>query len=261
MQAGRVERRADSGIVVAALANGSTNAIDPEIVRRLSLLLAQAAEDPEVEGLVLAGAGGKFFSIGFDIPKLYPLSREEFEPFFAAFNRLCLDLYAFPKPTVAAIAGHAVAGGCILSICCDRRIVADGRTLMGLNTVKLGVPVPLVVQSILGRLLGARRAADLVAAGDFHAGEELLRLGLADEARPAGSVIEAAVDTARSLGAASLAAYAEAKRARAAEVLEEVEPALEERNRAFVDAWYAPPARQLLREAMGRFRREPHAGP
>ncbi|UCD05621.1 MAG: enoyl-CoA hydratase/isomerase family protein, partial [candidate division WOR-3 bacterium] len=118
-----IEVGGSEGIAVVRLSRGTTNAINLELIHDLSDNLKVTRDDADISGLVLTSANEKFFSIGFDIPGLINLEEGDFREFYKAFNRLCLDMYTFPKPIVAAITGHAVAGGCILTICCDYRFI------------------------------------------------------------------------------------------------------------------------------------------
>jgi len=242
-------------IAVITLAKGVTNAIDDALVAQLSAALRDAADDPHVRALVLTSSNRKFFSIGFNIPSLYELQSDEFAHFYDAFNRVCMQLYTLPKPTVAAISGHALAGGCILALCCDYRIIAGGRKLMGLNEVKLGVPVPFIAECILRQLIRGRDAQQVLETGEFYLPEHLLAMGLVDaiEPEPADRLMEAAIETARSLGSLPLSAYAAIKHSRTYPVQVEVFEKLEERNRIFFESWYSPEARLLLSAAMEKF--------
>ena len=119
-----------------------TNALNLQLVEELAETLKQVTSESDVRSLVLGSSNDKFLSIGFDIPNLFERTREDFTVFYRAFNQMCLDLYTLPKPTIAAVTGHAIAGGCILVLCCDYRFIAQGRKLVGLNEIKLGVPIP-----------------------------------------------------------------------------------------------------------------------
>ena len=98
-------------------------------------------------------------------------------------------LFTFPKPTAAAISGHAIAGGCILTLCCDYRYIAEGRKLMGLNEIKLGVPVPYVADCILRSLVGFRHAREIMESGDFYQPETSFQKGLVDAVLPLENVL------------------------------------------------------------------------
>ncbi len=240
-------------ITIAKLTHGVTNAINLELVNELSEALKEIKEDPETHGLVLTSANEKFFSIGLDIPWLFPLSQEDFTAFYKAFNRLCIDLFIFPKPTVAAITGHAIAGGCILALCCDYRFIAGGKKLMGLNEIKLGVPVPYPADCILRRLVGNRIARDVMDAGEFYQGERLLQMGIVDEVLPIEKVLARSIEKAGSLSASSPEAFALIKRNRTEPIEEEILVHLDEREQRFVECWYSHEARERLKETMAKF--------
>jgi enoyl-CoA hydratase/carnithine racemase len=240
-------------VAVVRLDRGVINAIDLEVVEELAGAWRRLRDDPEVHGLVLGTTNDKFFSIGLDIPWLYDLGREAFVAFYRAFNRMCLDLYVLPKPTVAAVAGHAIAGGCILALCCDYRLVAGGRTLMGLNEVRLGVPVPYPADGILRDLVGARQARDIMETGDFFEPERLLALGLVDRVAPRDQVLPWAIEKASALGEWPRDAFTVIKRNRVEAVEARVRDRLEQKERQFIDCWFAPEARQRLQAAMATF--------
>lgn len=250
---GMIQLDDQKGIRILTLSRGVTNAINLELVTELSRALEQLQADPECRGLVLTGAGEKFFSIGLDIPELIPLAEEEFTRFYRAFNRLCLDLFTLPKPTVAALSGHAIAGGCILALCCDYRLIAEGKKLMGLNEIKLGVPVPYPADRILQRLTGWSMAREVMDGGEFYGGMELLARGLVDQVLLPEKVLSAAVEKAAALGAPSFEAFALIKRNRTEPIKVSILANLDERERRFVERWYSPQARELLKEAMKKF--------
>ncbi len=240
-------------VVVWKLNHGATNAMGRAFVGVLSEELRRVREDPGVRALVLTGAGEKFFSIGLDIPDLLDLPRDEFTTFYRDLNRLCLELYALPKPTVAALTGHAIAGGCIVAMCCDRRLVAEGRKLMGVNEVKLGVPLPYLADCILRQVVGARKAWEIISTGEFYPPETLLSMGMVDQVLPLNEVLPAAIEQARALGALPAQAFALSKQNRVEPVLHEVLPRQEEKERSFIECWYAEETRERLKEAMARF--------
>jgi enoyl-CoA hydratase/carnithine racemase len=230
-----------------------TNALGPELVHELGQALQGVRHDPLVRGLVLASSNDKFFSIGFDIPRLFELPREEFQAFYRDVSRVCLDLYTLPRPTIAAITGHATAGGCILALCCDYRFIAEGRKLVGLNEIRLGVPVPYLADCILRHLVGVRLARDVVDSGEFYPPATSYQMGLVDQVLPLEQVVPAAVEKARSLGAWSQEAFALIKRNRVEGIEAQVLAHQEQQERAFVERWYSAEARARLKEAIEKF--------
>jgi enoyl-CoA hydratase/carnithine racemase len=246
--------RSDS-VAVLRMNRETINAINLDLVRALSDCLEMISKEPSFRALVLTSANDKFFSIGLDIPMLYPLSREDFTVFYKSFNRLCIDLYAFPKPTVAAITGHATAGGGILASCCDYRYIADGRKLLGLNEVKLGVPMPYPADRIVRDLLGGQTARNVMDTGEFFPPEELLRMGWVDRILPQEEVVPQAVEKARELGSLTPDGFSGVKRNRTEPIVEQVLSRLEEKERHFIEVWYSDATRARLEEAMATFKR------
>jgi len=247
----RIDR--DGPVAIVRLTRGVTNPINGELVGELAAAVRHAKEQPDIHGLVLASAGDKFFSIGWDIPQLIGVTRSEFADFFSRYNRMCLDLYTLPKPTVAAITGHAIAGGCILTLCCDYRYVADGKKLMGLNEIKLGAPLPYVVDCALPALVGGRYAREIMESGDFYPPDAALRMGLVDAVLPLDQVLPASVEKAKALGAMPEQAFAIIKRNRTAGIEKQIAAQLEEQERRFVECWYSEVTRERLREAAAKF--------
>lgn len=155
-------------VAIVRLNRDVKNALDLNLVDELDEILKIIRQDLQIHGLVLGSCSDKFFSIGFDIQKMFDYPREDFEVFYQAFNRVCLNLYTFPKPTIAAITGHAVAEGCIMVLCCDYRFIGDQRRLMGLNEIKLGVPVPYLADCVLRDIVGTRIAKEITDTGEFY---------------------------------------------------------------------------------------------
>jgi enoyl-CoA hydratase/carnithine racemase len=230
-----------------------TNALGSQLVEQAAAALSEVASNPNVRALVVSSANDKFFSIGFDLAELLGLSREDFGFFYRRFNEACMQLYTLPKPTVAAITGHAVAGGCILALCCDYRFIAAGRKLIGLNESKLGVPVPYLADCVLQSLVGTRRAREVVELGEFCGPEESLQMGLVDEVVAPEEVRPKSMERARQLGTMPPQACAIVKRNRVEATEERIRAHWEEKQRAFVDCWYAPEARERLEEALKNF--------
>jgi enoyl-CoA hydratase/carnithine racemase len=241
------------GVAVLKLNHGVANALNPQLVEELAATLRSVRDDRDIRALVLASANERFFSIGLDIPELFELSVEEFGVFYRRFNRVCLELYTLPKPTVAAITGHAIAGGCILALCCDYRFIAEGRKLMGLNEIKLGVPIPYPGDCILQQSVGIRHAREMTSAGEFYQPEELLRMGVVDQVLPLEQVLPKSIEKAALLGAYPPAAFAMIKRNHVEPVEARILASLEEQDKLFIECWYSAEARERLREAIKKF--------
>jgi enoyl-CoA hydratase/carnithine racemase len=247
----RVER--DGAVAVIVLDNTVINPIGPGLVERLGETIRETRNDPEIRGLVLASANDKFFSIGFELPVIYDFDEPRMVSFFDGFCQLGLDLYTWPGPTAAALSGHAIAGGCILALCCDYRIAAAGRTLIGLNEVALGVPVPHLPQLILADLCGARPARDLVDTGELIGVERSLEIGLVDRVVELQAVRHDALARVAELAALPAAAYAANKAQRVEGIAARARSAQEARRDEFLRQWFAAEARERLAAAREKF--------
>ncbi|MEN8151579.1 MAG: enoyl-CoA hydratase/isomerase family protein [Planctomycetota bacterium] len=248
-----IELERHDGVAELRLSKSVTNPIDLELIAALHTAVREVRDDPDIRAVVLGSANDKFLSIGFDIPNLFPLDREDFREFYRAFNRVFTDLYSLPKPVVAALTGHAIAGGCVLALAADDRVAAEGRKLIGLNEVKLGVPVPFPADCAVRALLPTRHAKAVIEDGEFHESAAALGMGLVDEVRPLDEVWVAATERAARKGATPGGAWAIIKANRVDPVLAEVRARRTEREEAFLDCWFAPGTREKLEAAIANF--------
>ena len=158
------------------------NALNDDLLQGLQAAFAQAAGDAEVRGVLLS-TGGKLFSPGLDLQELLPLDRTQMDRFMEFFASTIFAIYTHPRPVVAALSGHAVAGGCILALACDLRILRrDVR--IGLNEVKVGVPLPYAVAQLLRETVHRPSLPEIAMLGRNYSNEEALAVGLAHELHP-----------------------------------------------------------------------------
>lgn len=242
-----------NNVAIVKLDRNVTNALNLELVNELAETIQKVKHDSDVYSFVLSSSNEKFFSIGFDIPQLFGLSKDDFQVFYKTFNRLCMNLYTFPKLTIAAIIGHAVAGGCILALCCDYRFISEGRKKMGLNEIKLGVPVPYLTDCILRQVVGFRNAREIMDTGEFYEPEKLFQMGMVDQILPLDQLLVKSVEKAKLLGALSQDAFAMIKRNRVEMVEAQVLAKLKEKEKFFLKCWYSDETRKRLKAAIAKF--------
>jgi len=243
----------EDSVRILKLNRGVTNAINAELLKELEDSLREIRNDPEICALVLTSANNKFFSAGFDIPELYPQEPSGFKDFFRSFNRICLDLYTLPCPTVAALTGHTVAGGFILASCCDYRFMAQGKKLCGLNEIQIGVPVPYIADLTLRQLVGDRAATEIMYTGALVPAENALQIKFLDALVSPEELLKEAVSKAGTLGRLPQAAFQTIKTNRTAEIAARVRQKLEEDVQTFLQMWYSEEARERLKEAIKKF--------
>lgn len=156
------------------------NALDPALCTALADALRQAHADG-VHGIVLSGAP-QVFSAGLDVPYLLQLEDpDDLLSAWQAFFDAARALADSPVPVAAAITGHAPAGGCVLALCCDYRVMARGTFRIGLNETQVGLPVPLGVMRLMQRVVGAHVGERLMVGGEMIEADRALALGLVDE--------------------------------------------------------------------------------
>ena len=237
-------------VAIVRLANGVTNAIGPEVVEELSLALQEVRG--RFRGMVLAG-GNKFFSIGLDLPALLKLNRNDMAAFWAGFEDTVLALYTLPIPTAAAIAGHAPAAGTILALACDFRMIASGKKLMGLNEIKIGLPVPFLADLILRQAVGDRAATEIEYTGELLMPEKAQTFALADAIFPEEDVEARAIAKISEILERPPFGFPLTKQHRTRDIRTRFLADRESINQAFMDCWFSAPVQDLLSEASKKF--------
>ena len=199
------------GIRVVKLAHGKVNAIDVEFADAI-IAEMKAAEDPSVRAVIITGSGSSF-SAGVDLFRLVKDGPDYARRFLPALDEFLHAVLTCPKPVIAAINGHAIAGGCILAAACDHRIMTEGTGRIGIPELAVGVPFPaLPLQIMAGRLTdGALR--ELVFSGRTVLIDEAKALGLIDEKCPSGMLLDRAHEIAHHLMAIPAGAFALTKKA------------------------------------------------
>jgi enoyl-CoA hydratase/carnithine racemase len=241
----RSEQQRDVSILT--LARGKVNALDEPMVDGLREQLRRLEHDPAVRAVVLAGQGS-FFSFGFDVPVLYDYAPDDFMRFLGKFSDLYRSLFAFPKPLVAAITGHAVAGGCMLATTADCRVMATGRARISLNEVTFGASLFAGSIEVLTHLVGQRRAEAVALAGAMYSAEDAQAIGLVDEAIPPQAVVPRAVEIATDRASRDAVAYAAIKQLLRGPVAERINFCEAGSLQRFLEIWYSPSTREQLKK-------------
>ncbi|MBU6247065.1 MAG: enoyl-CoA hydratase/isomerase family protein [Xanthomonadaceae bacterium] len=182
-----LNRIAHDHLVEIQLARPPVNALNRELLVTLQQAMADAIAQG-ARGIVLSGNTG-MFSAGVDVPSLMGRGRDEVRSFWREFFVTCGALARSPIPVVAAITGHSPAGGAVLSLFCDYRVMAEGPYKIGLNEVQVGLVVPECIQLALRRVVGAYRAERLLVSGTMIESKDALACGLVDETTAVDQVV------------------------------------------------------------------------
>ncbi len=237
-----------NAIRIATLSHGKANALDAELSHAISDAIAQFELSSDV-ALVLTGAGS-IFSAGVDLVRIVDEGAAYVRAFLPAMSAAMLDVFACAKPVVAAVNGHAIAGGCILAAAADQRVMARGRGRIGIPELRVGVPFPTVPLEIM-RFAAARHLTTLVYGGATFAPEEALAHGLTDGIAEPDGLIDAAVAMAGQLAALPSAAFALTKRAVRAPAVQRMREGTA-LDRDVIETWAAPETIAAIREYIAR---------
>lgn len=190
----RIERDEMNGVVVVTFDRPEVrNALSLQMVRDLRAALDELAADGDLKAVIFTGAGGKAFISGADIAEL--LDRVRDDAFRRINNSLFRELELFPTPTIAAVRGYALGGGCELAMACDLRVAGAGARF-GQPEVGLGIIPGAGGAYRLSKLVGLGRARELIYTGRIIDAEEALRIGLVNRIAPDDAVVDAAYELA-----------------------------------------------------------------
>ena len=237
----------DGDVAVLVLSRGKVNALDEPTIGELEDRFRELETEEAVRAVIFSGEG-KFFSFGFDIPGFLGYSKPDFSRFLTKFTDLYTYLFTYPKPVVAALNGHAVAGGLMLALACDRRIMAAGSGKVALNELAFGSSVFAGSVEMLRFAIGNRNAEEVLYTGAMFPPEEALRLGLVDVVCPGEVLRGNAAAAARELGGKSQPAFRSIKGLLRGPVAEEMRRRESASIREFVDIWYSEATWRNLQE-------------
>ncbi len=187
---GPVSVDVEGGIATIRLDRPPMNALNAEIQAGLAAAAAEVTERADVSGVIVYG-GEKVFAAGADIKEMQRMSYTDMVSHAGLLQDFTRSLARIPKPTVAAITGYALGGGCELALACDFRVAASNAKL-GQPEILLGIIPGAGGTQRLARLVGPAKAKDLVFSGRFVPADEALAIGLVDEVVEAADVYTAA---------------------------------------------------------------------
>jgi len=236
------------------LARPPVNALDPEMVDTL-LEAVRSAQTDGTRALVLSGSEG-LFTAGLDLPELLKLDREGMTRFWHSLFGLLESLARSPIPVASALTGHSPAGGTVVALFGDYRVMAAGDFKLGLNEVQVGLVVPPVIRHALARLIGPYPAERHLVAGQMISPDRALAIGLVDELVEAGHVVERAVDWCRAhlaLPQHAMLATRTLCRADLGALFDDPESLGTER---FADIWFSDETQAVLKATVERLKKK-----
>ena len=228
------------------LDRGKSNAINQQMLEELRQGITEAQQDPAIEGLILHGKEG-FFSAGLDLIALYEYNEEEVRRFWHTFIDFARTFVAFDKPSVAAISGHSPAGGCVLAICCDYRVMVEGDYVIGLNEVPVGIVVPNSIFHLYSFWLGQANAYRYLLEGKLLKPQDAFKVGLVDEVVDARSIRTAAERQLRKYTQYERNTWRRSKLNMRQALIAQLETSQDETIAAVLKQWWSPATRSILK--------------
>ena len=252
-----IELERHGTVAVVTLRHGKANTLDLEICRELSARLGDLETGPS-RAVVLTGSGGSF-SAGVDLKRLVEGGADYVSEFLPALAEAAGRAFAFPKPVVAAINGHAIAGGCLIACAADHRLMVRGSAGIGVPELMVGVPFPVFAMEILRFSATSVAAQRLVTSGRILDSEEAVEVGLVDRVVESEDLLEEAITAARRMGEIPAPAFEITKRQLRHPFLDRLERTGAAIDREVAEIWARPETQDAVRSyverTLGRSRR------
>jgi enoyl-CoA hydratase/carnithine racemase len=234
-------------IATVTLNRGKVNALNEPMVEELSDTFGNLETDNKVDSIIFTGSG-KFFSFGFDVPEFMQYPKKDFIRYLKKFTNFYTYLFQFPKPVVAALNGHTIAGGCMLATACDFRLMATGKGKIALNEITFGAPVFAGSAEMLRFCVGSRNAQRILYSGAMYSAEEAFELGLVDQVSSEDTLEEDARKVAQELGEKTSLAFSTIKKLLRKTLADEIVKHEKDYLMDFADIWYFETTREKLKE-------------
>jgi enoyl-CoA hydratase/carnithine racemase len=237
------------GIAVLEMAHGRANAFDLAFLRALRAGVRDAAGSARA---IVLTASGSIFGAGVDLRRIQELDRAGMSEFLRELSDMFAELFAAPLPVVAAVNGHAIAGGAILAFACDHRILARDAGSIGVPELRVGVPFPIVPLEIVRYALGHDRAQRAVLGGLMVGAEDAVAAGMADEVVDRDRLRDRGLEVAAAMSSGPAASYARAKADLRRPVIERWTRERPAHDAQTLDGWDAPESRAAIRDYVAR---------
>ncbi|XP_035510125.1 enoyl-CoA delta isomerase 1, mitochondrial [Morone saxatilis] len=192
----KVDFDQSTGVAVMQMQSPPVNSLSLDFLTEFSIATEKLEMDKSCRGLIITSTQPKVFSAGLDIMEMYRKSPEHCGEFWKAVQEMWLKLYGSNMVTIAAINGSSPAGGCLMSIACDYRIMADNpRYSIGLNETQLGIVAPFWFKDTMINTVGHRTTEMALELGMLYNPSDALKIGLVDQLVPEDQVLTTATQT------------------------------------------------------------------
>jgi len=239
-------------ITELSLQRPPVNALNPELVTELTAAIESAIKTSKA--LVISGREG-LFSAGLDVPELMQLDHQGMTEFWRQFFKLLETVARTPIPVAAAITGHSPAGGAVVAIFCDYRVMSQGKYVIGLNETQVGLLVPRVIRYAYTRLAGPHRSERLIVAGALLKPEQALAAGVVDAlAENPQATVTDAVEWCRQQLALPPHSMLGNRALMRQDIYSQFDALGEQDIAEFVDGWFSEPTQETLRGLLAQLK-------
>jgi 3,2-trans-enoyl-CoA isomerase len=239
----------ENSISTVTMSKGKVTAINEAFVDELGAVFNELAADADTKAVILTG-DGKFFSFGFDIPELLNYSKNDFASYLKKFCAMYTQMFLFPKPVIAAINGHAMAGGCVLALTCDYRVMVTGKAKTALNELNIGAAIFAGCVGMLKAAVGTRNAEKVLLTGAMYTAEDAQRIGLVDSVASEETLMAEAKKIAVEFSQKNPDAFKTMKNLLRRPVADCFGQREEDSIRDFIEIWYSEATRKTLKEVV-----------
>jgi Delta3-Delta2-enoyl-CoA isomerase len=237
----------NNGVAKVSLSKGKVNALNETIAEELYDCFSDLETDQEVNSVILTG-NGKFFSFGFDVPEFLSCSKDDFTRYLTKFTKLYTYIFLFPKPVIAALNGHTIAGGCMLAIACDYRIMVSEKAKISLNEITFGSSVFAGSVEMLKFCAGSGNAQTILYSGAMYSANQAMNMGLVDKVSSIDNLMSEAEKTALDFAKTDNTAFTSIKRLLRRPPAEDMAKREKESIQEFVDIWYSEKTWEKLKK-------------
>ena len=235
----------NSDIGIISIDRAPVNAINHDLILELKNALDSFKQNESISGVILEGREG-IFSAGLDITYLFPKDREYIERFWKDFSSILINMFSFPKPLYSSISGHCPAGGTVMVIMTDYRIMADGKYVIGLNEVDVGLTVPYGIGHVFQYVVGQRNAEDLLLKAKLISPQEAISAGLIDEVCDLNKLLDTTLDRISIASSLYSNQQAQTKKILRESTLQIFENNLDQDTQLILDSWFSNSGQKRL---------------
>jgi enoyl-CoA hydratase len=238
------------GIAIVRLAHGKANAMDTEFCAAITKAFVKL-KSAKARAVVLTGQDG-IFSAGVNLIRARDGGARYVRKFLPVLNKMFDTVFNFPKPVLAAINGHAIAGGCVLACCADARLMARGAGRMGVTELLVGLPFPALAFEVMRFVAAPQDFPSLVYSGETFPPEQAWDRGLVDEIVEPAALLDRAVAAAQTLAALSPGTFAVTKLQLRLDVRDRMKKHGRRIDATATKLWGSPKATQTIRDYVAR---------